>query len=70
MHKSGHYARIPAAMCPGIPVCGGYEGMNAEHNETVGQASADIKPAPERWVRVRSFNRHDVQFTRVHETRP
>ena len=37
MHKLGHYARIPAAMCPRTPRMWRTTGMNAEHNETVGQ---------------------------------
>lgn len=37
MHKLGHYARIPAAMCPRNPRMWRIEGMNAEHNEIVGQ---------------------------------
>jgi hypothetical protein len=42
MHKLGYYARIPAAMCLRTPRMWRMKGMNAEHNEPVGQDSADI----------------------------
>lgn len=66
MHKLG-YARIPAAMCPRDPRMWRMKGMNAEHNETVGQASADINRP--RCVGSDQFTPY-AEFKHVHETRP